>query len=251
MGVYIAEAHAKDEWPMPCVNSPCRHRQPKSIKQRAEHAKEFIADFRPPFPVFMDSFVDGWTDPFMATFSAWPERFYVFQYSVQSDETDLATRAGKGNEKGKDFNGWCLRWWNTPCPEEGHRIDDIREWLNANVSRPVGGAPTLKRTTSEVLREERRLAKVKEVFKAFDVDNTGAISKERMEALFEGLGYLPETLSAVFKEVDLDRSGQISLEEFEAFFRGIHPSLQKELGKQGRLDHVAGPAQPRKLVSVA
>jgi len=223
---------------MPCVNTPCKHLQPKSMEQRTEHAKEFIGAFRPPFPVLMDSFVDSWQDPFLRTFSAWPERFYVFQY--------------KKPVVGKDLVGaWFLRWWNMPSHVEGHRIDDIREWLSANVSRPVDVPPPLLRTTSEALQEKSRLDKVKEVFSAFDSEKRGVISREKMEDIFESLGYLPETSSGVFREVDIDRSGEINLEEFEAFFRTVHPRLQQELMKQGQLPHVADPVTPKKFVASA
>lgn len=215
---------------MPCVNRPCRHLQPKSLEERVEHAREFLESCRPPFPLVVDTFIDGWRDPFMHTFSAWPERFYVFQYHYADDT------CGR----------WCIRWWNTPSHIEGHRIDDIRDWLDANVSRPLGIPPPLVRTTSQVLQERRRLEKLQPVFEAFDVEKRGYISKEKMEAVFESLGYLPETSSVAFQQIDIDRSGDIDLKEFEVFFRTIHPKLQQELWRQSQLPHVAEPAQPQK-----
>eukprot|EP00440_Ansanella_granifera_P009663 gb/GFBE01010469.1/.p1 GENE.gb/GFBE01010469.1/~~gb/GFBE01010469.1/.p1 ORF type:complete len:272 (+),score=45.38 gb/GFBE01010469.1/:1-816(+) len=256
LGVYIAEAHTKDEWPMPCVNSPCRHYQPTTIEARAEHAREFIKNFRPPFPVFMDSYVDSWDDPFMSTFSAWPERFYVFQYFSDPDPgSDPGPDAGQEPDKTPGDaqpsfrvprTGWYIRWWNMPSPIDGHRIDDIRDWLSAEVKKPSVAPPKLLRTRSEQLQEEQRMARVQEVFKQFDGENRGLIPKEKMEPIFESLGYLPRTTSAAFQEIDIDKSGEINLVEFEAFFRSIHPRLQQELLKQNQLSHVA--EVPQKFV---
>lgn len=231
LGVYIAEAHTKDEWPMPCLNSACRHVQPKSIEHRADHAKEFTNTFRPPFPVLMDSFIDSWQDPFLKTFNAWPERFYVFQRfrdPLASSEQPPC---------------WVIRWWNMPSNLEGHKVDDIRDWLDANISRPLEVPPPLVRSTSEALQHEQRLGKVKEAFEALDTENRGVISKEHMAGLFQSLGYLPDTCGALFEEVDIDKSGDINLIELELFFRSVHPLLQKEILKHGLLLDVGGPAQ--------
>lgn len=223
LGVYIAEAHALDEWPMPCLNSPCRHTQPTCNEERAAHAREFLEDLHPPFDVLVDPYVDGWTDSFLSTFGAWPERFYVFQENTRS--------------------GWHLRWWNTPTPLDGHRIDDVREWLETNVN-PLSQPPLLRRTTSEQLREETRLAKVRDVFLAQDADGKGFISRDQVRQLIESLGYMKDPLDRVFAEMDVDRSGTINLQEFEAFYSSIHPRLQEELRAQAQLQHV-GPTKPQ------
>lgn len=233
MGVYIAEAHTVDEWPMPCVNSPCRHVQPKSIEQRAEHAREFIRDFHPPFKVLLDTYTDGWNDPFLKAYGAWPERFYVFQYCKQDDGA-----------------GWKMRWWNAPDPLEGHRIDDIGEWLRTTVERSDTPQPVLqRRTTSEALRAEAQLAKVREVFEAYDKEGRGVVDRGQTRTLLRSIGYIPEVFSRLFKELDIDKSGSLNLSEFEALFASIHPRLQEELQATAQLLHVGGPIQPEAAVA--
>lgn len=222
---------------MPCVNSPCRHYQPKSNEQRAKHCQEFIDTFRPDFPVLVDTYVDGWVDPFLHTFSAWPERFYIFQY--YQEHPSLMEP------------GWRLRWWNMPHPVEGHRIDDIRGWLEENATRTDGVPPPLTRTTSQVLQEKALTEKVRKIFADLAGEGGLSIGRDNMYVAFERLGYGTETAKAVFEEVDVDHSGHISLEEFEAFYRSIHPRLQLELMKQEDMHHVAGPREVRRFAVTA
>jgi len=229
MGIYIAEAHTLDEWPMPCVNSPCRHVQPKDIGQRLKHAQEFVKQFHPPFDVLLDTYNDGWNDPFLKTFSAWPERFYIFQRKVA---------ANGGN--------WSVSWANTPDPLEGHRVDDIGEQLRRIVSskgEPPAPLP-LVRTTSQELHAEAQLARIKEVFASYDEEGNGILNRTQTRAVLKSVGYIPEMFSHVFREIDLDASGAIDLKEFEAFFNSIHPRLQDELESSAQLLHVGGPIEP-------
>lgn len=219
---------------MPCVNSPCRHTQPKSIEQRAEHAKEFLRLMQPPFDLFLDTYIDGWLDPFLKMYTAWPERFYVFQPWLHC------------TPDGTSSTEWRLRWWNQPSHLQGHNLDDLREWLYEHVERPVPAAPPpLERTTSETLREETRTAKLREVFKAHDPEGKNFISSDALQSLLESVGYMPTTLEAILKEVDLDRTKTISLTEFEALFASIHPRIQEELRELAQLQRVGGPLQPR------
>lgn len=225
MGVYIAEAHTVDEWPMPCVNSPCRHVQPKDINQRAKHAQEFIKQFQPPFEVLLDTYKDSWNDPFLLTFMAWPERFYVFQKEGPST--------------------WAVRWANTPHPLEGHRIDDVGDFLRGNfVAGVTIPPPPLIRTTSQTLREDAQLARIKEVFASYDKEGIGTIDRNNTRELLKSIGYRPELFSVLFKELDIDRSGVLNLKEFEALFNSIHPRLQEELKNSALLLHEGGPVEP-------
>lgn len=70
LGVYISEAHAKDEWPLGvkyCFD------QPKDMKTRLQIANDFVRDFRFK-PVML---VDTMDNEFDNAFAAWPERFYI------------------------------------------------------------------------------------------------------------------------------------------------------------------------------
>jgi len=231
MGVYIAEAHTVDEWPMPCVNSPCRHTQPKDIQQRAKHAQEFIKQFHPPFEVLLDTYVDGWNDPFLKRYAAWPERFYVFQQ--------------KHFERGPTV-AWHVRWANRPDTLEGHRVDDIGLFLRRSVQPGAPLAPPpLVRTTSQALHAEAQHARVKEVFASYDKEGNGTIDRNQTRALLKSIGYIPEIFSRLFLELDIDGSGSLDLKEFEALFNSIHPRLQEELQSTAQLHDVGGPVEPR------
>jgi len=121
--VYIAEAHAVDEWPMPFGNEQCRHPQPKTLEERMRHADEFrrslvAAGADTDFPVFVDSLEDG----FLNIFAPWPERFYVFAKEA------IAPQPGNAED---GSNGHCYRvsYLSQPDPKDGHRIVDLRNFL--------------------------------------------------------------------------------------------------------------------------
>lgn len=122
--VYIAEAHTVDEWPMPFGNEQCRHSQPKTLEERMRHADEFRrslvaagAGAESSFPIFVDSLDDG----FLNTFAPWPERFYVF-----AKET---TAPHPGKEGGSSSYCYRLSYISQPDAEDGHRIVDLRKFL--------------------------------------------------------------------------------------------------------------------------
>jgi len=79
--VYILEAHAADEWPIPLgVNKPNNMKQTHTVEERIDHAKKFIDDFD--FKVQM--MVDGPHDEFMREYHAWPERWILVSKGVIS-----------------------------------------------------------------------------------------------------------------------------------------------------------------------
>jgi hypothetical protein len=71
LAVYISEAHAADEWPVgkaiSCVN------QPKSIEERVQVAKRFVAKHDYQIPML----VDNMDNTFLTTFAPWPYRYYA------------------------------------------------------------------------------------------------------------------------------------------------------------------------------
>jgi hypothetical protein len=78
--IYIAEAHAKDEWYLP--TAPNAHEgghaciiQHKNIESRKYVASTFIEDFDIPFEVVCDSMKDQVCE----RYDAWPERVYIIE----------------------------------------------------------------------------------------------------------------------------------------------------------------------------
>ena len=72
-GVYIAEAHAADEWPVGARVSFCN--QPRTLEERVALAKSFRERFEGSFPLLADTM----DNQFMDAFAAWPYRFYIVQ----------------------------------------------------------------------------------------------------------------------------------------------------------------------------
>ena len=71
--VYLAEAHATDEWPMGTVPIA----QAKSMADRITAARRFRHDTGFTWPTACDAMDDG----FYRRFGAWPTRFYVLEDS--------------------------------------------------------------------------------------------------------------------------------------------------------------------------
>ena len=71
LAIYIAEAHARDQWPVgktiSCVD------QPTTLEQRLENARQFKKKFSFEMPMLVDSMDNA----FHTTYGAWPFRFYV------------------------------------------------------------------------------------------------------------------------------------------------------------------------------
>lgn len=74
--IYIAEAHAREEWPIGEAHSNggvLSLAQAKSLAERRAAARIFEQQLAWPFAIY----VDGMGDAFEATFAAWPLRFFV------------------------------------------------------------------------------------------------------------------------------------------------------------------------------
>jgi len=69
--IYIAEAHARDQWPagktISCVD------QPTTIERRLENAQECKKNFKFEMPIL----VDNMENTFHLTYGSWPFRFYI------------------------------------------------------------------------------------------------------------------------------------------------------------------------------
>jgi len=76
--IYIAEAHALDEWPMGDGFGVSKYKafnQPKSVQERINIAKVFKEELKCLLPIL----VDGPDDHFERAFASWPLRFYVIK----------------------------------------------------------------------------------------------------------------------------------------------------------------------------
>jgi len=71
LAIYIAEAHARDQWPVgktiSCVD------QPTTLEQRLKNAQEFQKNFNFQMPML----VDNMNNSFHHTYGSWPFRFFV------------------------------------------------------------------------------------------------------------------------------------------------------------------------------
>lgn len=73
--IYIAEAHARDQWPMgetiSCVD------QPTTLEQRLVNAQQCQRDCQFEVPML----VDNMDNQFHLTYGSWPFRFYVIHHN--------------------------------------------------------------------------------------------------------------------------------------------------------------------------
>lgn len=75
--VYLAEAHAQDEWPIGSRKYGGIN-QATTMQQRSAVARRTVNEFKLPWSTFMDVLPD---DRFSKVYGAWPTRFYVFSAS--------------------------------------------------------------------------------------------------------------------------------------------------------------------------
>ena len=107
--VYIAEAHAVDEWALPDARGagaaiPAGIVQPRSLAARCELARCFARRF----PDVGRLLVDTMADEANARYAAWPERLYVVVDGV------VVYKGGPG--------------------PFGYVLDDVRAWLERHAA---------------------------------------------------------------------------------------------------------------------
>ena len=78
--IYIAEAHAMDEWPVRSGRftkdgEPIVVNQPTSLPDRCALAQKFITDYHFDLETFVD--IPESNDPFERAFAPWPLRFFL------------------------------------------------------------------------------------------------------------------------------------------------------------------------------
>jgi hypothetical protein len=76
--VYIAEAHAKDEWP---IGDQISFEQHKTIEARVTAARLFASEMKKKYGFNLPLVADPVDNSFDKAYSAWPVRFYVIQDS--------------------------------------------------------------------------------------------------------------------------------------------------------------------------
>ena len=115
--VYIAEAHAADEWP---VGDPVVANQPKRLKERLSLANSFVSEYsidkEPLLHMVVDNLSDmspHESDPADRAYAFWPTRFYV----VDS--------CGKISYKAN------------PNQTHEYKLDDLATFLEGVVGQPV------------------------------------------------------------------------------------------------------------------
>jgi hypothetical protein len=86
LAIYIAEAHARDQWPVgkiiSCVD------QPTTLDERLHNARQFKIQFNFEMPMLVDSMENN----FHTTYGSWPFRFYIIY------EGKLVLKAEPNNE---------------------------------------------------------------------------------------------------------------------------------------------------------
>jgi len=75
--VYIAEAHAVDEWPVALLDKDFE--QHKSLEDRLQAAREFKADHEIAAPLATEIYADTIGNDFNESYSSWPFRFWVIE----------------------------------------------------------------------------------------------------------------------------------------------------------------------------
>jgi len=103
--VYIAEAHAKDEWAAGKVLSFMD--QPKTIEQRCELAEMAKKKYTNNLPILVDNMQNEFNDQF----SAWPFRFFGL----------------------KNVEGEMILDFKAQPEFAGYNVSDIENWMEKNL----------------------------------------------------------------------------------------------------------------------
>jgi len=96
--IYIAEAHAQDEWPISSSrftpnSQPVIFNKPVTDEERCNIARIFVKDFKYRIPVLVDAVVDD----FEAKYAPWPLRFFVLQRAEDGQDVRMVYAAQPRN----------------------------------------------------------------------------------------------------------------------------------------------------------
>ena len=123
--VYVAEAHARDEWPLGSVE--CAD-QPTTLDERLARARHFRDAYgvAERIPVV----VDKMDNAFDAAYAVWPERFFIVQRRPQG-----------GGREGEP----ALALVGQPATEFGYERGDLQHWLGGQQLLELGKAARKRR----------------------------------------------------------------------------------------------------------
>lgn len=85
--IQIAEAHSS-AWPVGLEDQP---EPQQNIQDRLERANKFVTDDNVPFPVY----VDTWSDNFSEMYQSWPDKYYLVDYDMR---ILMKSEYGTGND---------------------------------------------------------------------------------------------------------------------------------------------------------
>jgi len=200
-------------------------------------AEEFVATTGIEIPVVVDSM----ENTFMERFAAWPERFYVMQWTGTTIGYALEGVGERVEGPQSGISQWRVRFVNEPDfmadigGVGGHKIDHLRAWLAEHF--PVDEALTRTRSAQAI-----KLAAVDEkaeaIFKAADVSGDGKLDMGEVMGLVARMGWYDRVVKATFSMVDTNKDGSVSLEEFKAFYSSFDEKARNKLREMAMLPHV-------------
>jgi hypothetical protein len=90
--VYIAEAHASDEWPIQSSRfnknrAPVSYKQPTTSEERTLIIRDFVQTMNLQMNVLLDVVEKG--DQFERLYAPWPLRFYVIKRNEMTGKREL------------------------------------------------------------------------------------------------------------------------------------------------------------------
>jgi len=230
---------------MPCRGQLCRHKQPTTIDERLAIATEFLEVTGINMPMIVDSMQNS----FLERFAAWPERFYVFQWSNQSVSNGPMVPMSPS---------YRLRFVNVPSATDGHNLDHLRNYLDQLFEQTQEPARReLSRSNSaEAIKARVDNEHVKAVFSKHSSESA-TVTKAGLADMLAELGWSEDLVQTTFDTADSNQDGVLSLDEFSLMYQSFSEQAKKQLNSMATLSHVAGapcggePCNPHDTLATA
>ena len=135
VAVYIEEAHAIDEWPIAQLDIALR--QHRSMGERVEAARSFVADFKvhPRLPFV----ADGMGNAFNAAYASWPFRFWVLDgFEEQGPGQGQGQGQGQGLGQGVEQHPPRVVFKAMPR-NSSYYLKDLEAFLTATYAATCAG----------------------------------------------------------------------------------------------------------------